>query len=730
MKNAAIRFLLCGLLILSAAGAARAWTAEPSSSEPEQAGLSGLDFGAMPLAFIPNKGQTAAEALFYARASRYTLWITEAGLVFDSCRDEGRARKRGMRPEAVPPAAGGRSVSELSFPGAALHPRIEPLESDGHRVRFFLGDDPSRWTAGLETSSGVIYRDLFRGVDLKVYGVEKEIEYDWIVNPGGRVRDIRFEYRGVGETRIEPDGSLRVRTAHGDLVHRKPLAYQTIEGRKIGVDVRFQALGGNRYGFRAGAHDRRYALVIDPVVLVSATYLGGRGRDGLSELALDKLGNIYITGDTTSPNFPVKNPIDGTLSGTGYDMFVTKMDPTAKKLIYSTYLGGSDWDSGSSIAVDATGAAYVGGWTKSADFPVKSAFDPSFNGYYDGVFLKLNPAGDALVFSSFFGSRVPAADDGVGSIHVDGRGYIYIRGTTDRTNLPVKAGYDMTYNGGVDAFVAKFAPSGRSLVYSTYLGGSKDDYSFNMSVDAAGAVYVTGWTRSGNFPKKNAFQKVLKGGEDAFVAKLDPSGASLAFSTFVGGSKGEAGFAVRSDAAGNVYLAGRTESSDFPVLKAFDATWNGGETDGFLLKLVPTGKSLTFSTFLGGRMDDSIEEMIIDDKGYIYITCETESGNLPVKNAYASVMKGGSDGYLAKFYPTGKSLVFATFLGGSDYDDLGAIVLDRQGNIVGIGYTRSKDFPVKNAFDKTYGAESDGFVVRLAFSAGAGKRMKAAAGGR
>lgn len=723
-------FCVCGFLLATGAGPAFSRTASQTALSFRGAEAPVPDLSAIPLSFVPNGGQAAPEALFYARASRYTLWITKAGLVFDSWAERDRPRARGEKPRSGELPAGSRCVSELVFPGADPRVRVEALGSDGHRVRFLLGNDASRWTSGLEASRGVLYRGLFRGVDLKVYGVEKEIEYDWVVNPGGRVRDIRFEYRGAQATRLEADGSLVVRTAHGDLVHRRPVAYQEIAGRRIGVEVGFRPLGGNRYGFRAGAYDLGRPLVIDPVVLVSATYLGGRGYDSLSGLALDKLGCIYITGETKSPNFPVKNPIDGTLSGSGYDMIIVKMDPTAKRLIYSTYLGGSDWDSGSAIAVDASGAAYVGGWTKSSDFPVKNAFDPTFNGNYDGVFLKLTPAGDALVFSSYFGSRVPAADDGVGEIFVDGKGYIYLAGSTDHTDLPVKAGYDMTFNGGIDGFIAKLSPSGRSLVYSTYYGGSGDDYPFWMSVDASGAVYTTGWTRSGDFPRKNAFQKVLKGGEDAFVLKLNPSGTSLGFSTLIGGSKGDTGFVVRSDAAGNVYVGGRTESPDFPVLKAFDATWNGGETDGFLAKFAPTGKSLVFSTFLGGRGDDEIDDVVLDGKGYIYLTCETDSPNMPVKNAYASVMKGPADGYLAKFYPNGRSLVFATFIGGSDYDDLGAIALDAAGTIVGLGYTRSVDYPVKNAFDKTYAAEGDGVIVRLSYSAGAGKRTKAAVGGR
>lgn len=715
-------FCVCGFLLAAGAGPALAQPAPQAAFSFHGAEVPVPDFSAIPLSFIPNGGQAAPEALFYARASQYTLWITRAGLVFDSYQDGVRPGERGGKPWSGAPGAGSRSVSELVFPGADPRVRIEALGGDGHRVRFVLGSDPSRWISGLEASKGVLYRGLFRGVDLKVYGVEKEIEYDWIVNPGGRVRDIRFEYRGARATRLETDGSLVVRTAHGDLVHRRPVAYQEIAGRRVGVEARFLPLGGNRYGFRTGAYDLRRPLVIDPVVLVSASYLGGRGYDSLSGLALDRLGNIYITGDTKSANFPVKNPVDGTLSGSGYDMIIVKMDPTAKRLVYSTYLGGSDWDSGSAITVDATGAAYVGGWTKSRDFPVKNAFDPTFNGNYDGVFLKLSPAGDALVFSSYFGSRVPAADDGIGEISVDGKGYIYLAGSTDKTNLPVRAGFDMTHNGGIDGFIAKLSPSGRSLVYSTYYGGSGDDYPFWMSVDASGAVYTTGWTRSGNFPKKNAFQKALKGGEDAFVLKLNPSGTSLGFSTLLGGSKGDTGFVVRTDAAGNVYVGGRTESPDFPVLKAFDATWNGGDYDGFLAKLAPTGKSLVFSTFLGGRGDDEIGDVILDGKGYIYLTCETDSRNIPVKNAYSSVMKGGSDGYLAKLSPNGRSLVFGTFIGGSDYDSLDEIAQDAAGTIVALGYTRSVNFPVKNAFDKTYAAEGDGVVVRLSYSAGAGSR--------
>lgn len=683
------------------------------------------DFGSVPLYFIPNRGQAGTPAAYYARASRYTLWLTKTGLVFDSSRPLGKpgsdARADGGSGRASR-TTWDRDVSELIFPGANQRPLIEAIDVSEHHVNLFLGSDPSGWRTGLATSRAVLYKDLFKNTDLKVYGVEKEIEYDWIVKPGGEVADIRFEYRGVLGTSLEPDGSLRVRTRFGDLIHRKPEAYQTIAGRRQDVDVRFGSLGDNRYQFIAGDYDPSQALVIDPVVLVSSTYLGGAKRDVGHGLALDGAGNIYITGDTQSSNFPTKNALDPTLSGSGRDMIIAKMSASGKSLVYSTYLGGSDWDSGDSIVVDATGAAYIAGWTMSSNFPVQKAFDPTFNGNYDGVFLKLNPAGDALVFSSYLGAKNTKSSDSCNTILLDGQGNIYLTGTTDGPDFPVKAGYDMTWNGKTDTFIAKFAASGRSLIYSTYLGGAADDYVAGMAVDSQGAVAVPGWTASPNFPKKYSYQKTIKGERDVFVTKLNPGGTTLAYSTVFGGSDSDRPSDVKLDGSGNAFIVGSTESKDFPVLKAFDPSWNGGDGDGFLTKIGPTGKEFVFSTYLGGNGEDEAESVALDGQGNICVLSTVASSNMPVKNAYDNNLSGDEDAHLAKFAPSGKSLVFATYFGGSKEDSGSQLALDGAGNIYVLGATNSLDLSIKNAFDKTFNGEWDIYVAKLSEGSAAAAR--------
>jgi hypothetical protein len=715
MNKAAIVVCVCALGLFSMDAAPGPGTPAPGLARPAQAGPVPVpDFGRVPLSFIPNGGQVDAEAVFYARASRYTLWMTEGGLVFDASRTVGTENPRPGEPRGR--RDGGRrerDVTTLAFPGADPSPAIEAVDVAGSKVSVLRGSDPARWTTGLAASNAVLYKDLFPGIDLKVYGVEREVEYDWIVNPGADVADIRFEYRDVLGTTIDPVGSLRVRTRFGDLVHRAPAAYQIVDGEKVRVEARFLALGGDRYGFAAGAFNASRPLVIDPVILVSSTYLGGKNFDSLHAMALDAEGNVYITGDTQSPDFPTKNAIDDSLSGVGYDMVVAKMAASGKSLVYSTYLGGSDWDSGSSIAVDATGAAYVAGWTKSKNFPVVKAFDSSFNGNYDGVFLKLNPAGDALVFSSFLGPQNPNGYEGCNAILLDKQGNIYLTGDTDQAGFPVKAGYDMTYNGGGDVFISKFAPSGRSLIYSTYFGGGGQDYPTGLAVDAQGAVVITGFTTSRDFPKKNSYKKTIDGFNDAFVAKLNPAGTALVYSTVFGGSERDRPSDVQIDGKGYAYVTGVTESSDFPVLNAFDSTYAGGEGDAFLTKIAPTGKPFVFSTFLGGAGEDEGESVAVDATGSIYVLSTTASAGMPVKGAYDQTLGGESDAHLAKFAPSGRSLVFATFLGGSDEDWGSQVRLDGRGWIAIIGGTKSRDFPVRSAFDKTLNGDYDGFVVRM-----------------
>ena len=410
------------------------------------------DSAGVPLYFIPNLGREKEQAPFYAKTPHYTLWLTKQGLVFDASRRIGSDQTQSSdRRDREADALWARETTRLVFPGAAADLKAEAGERSDYRVNYFKGNDPDRWLREVAAAKSVIYRNLFRNIDLKIYGVERGIEYDWIIRPEGVADDIRFEYQDVLETLLDADGHLEVRTRFGSFVHSRPDCYQVIDGCRVGVAAQFQPAGLNAYGFKVGSYDGRYPLVIDPIVLVYSTYLGGSDYEFGHAIAVDKTGCAYVTGHTVSTNFLVKNAEDGTHNGY-YDVFVTKLAADGNALDYSTFLGGSDFDIAFGIAVDSKGCAYVTGCTKSKDFPLAKPFDKSIGG-------------------------------------------------------------------GADAFVLKLSAEGSVLVYSTYIGGDQEDSGSDIALDGSKAAFVVGETFSADFPLKNALDSIIVGRE-AFVTKI------------------------------------------------------------------------------------------------------------------------------------------------------------------------------------------------------------------
>ena len=349
------------------------------------------DFSKLPLYFIPNVGQMDEAARFYTRASSYTLWITGDGLIFDKTRKKGRSDKRTIvnKIDRCGKTEYERDVSRLRFIGAEKDLKIIAGETTEHRVNYFIGNDRSKWHTNIRTSSSVMYKGIYRNVDLKIYGAEKQIEYDWIVHPGGDISDIEFMYDNVELVRISEDGNLVVHTDFGNMIHKKPVAYQMIEEKRIDVKVIYQKLEEGSYGFISESYDKKLDLIIDPVVLDYSTYLGGNDTDiGLLGIAVDASGAAYVAGMTSSSNFPTANPYQGTNQGTG-DAFVTKLSPAGDSLTYSTYLGGSAYDIGYGITVDASGAAYVAGMTGSSNFPTANPYQGTYQGNEDAFVTKL-----------------------------------------------------------------------------------------------------------------------------------------------------------------------------------------------------------------------------------------------------------------------------------------------------------------------------------------------------
>jgi hypothetical protein len=383
--------------------------------------------------------------------------------------------------------------------------------------------------------------------------------------------------------------------------------------------------------------------------LVYSTYLGGSGGDTGSDIAVDGAGNAYVTGVTDSADFPLASPIDGVLgdgSGTYGDVFVAKINATGMGLIYSTYLGGSYADYGTSIALDPSGNAYVTGDTYSPDFPLVSPIDgicgscPSNN---EAFVTKINAGGTALVYSTYLGGSSGESSYG---ITVDVSGNAYVTGVTFSVDFPLASPLQTT--GSV--FVTKINAGGTGVFYSTRLGGTGYEEGRGITADGAGNAYVTGSTTSSDFPLVSPLDGTLGGVVDAFVTKINPSGTSIIYSTFLGGSDADYSSDIAVDASGNVYVAGETLSTDFPLVSAFDGSYDStfGCSEAFVTKINPTGTALVYSTYLGGNFNDAISRIALDTIGNAYVTGYTVSTDFPLYSPIDVDRTGIPDSFVAK----------------------------------------------------------------------------------
>jgi hypothetical protein len=545
-------------------------------------------YGKLPLYFVENKGQLDSKVRFYVKTSGQTLYFTDEGIVFDLFRREKDTEKvmdgaeNGHQTSGVKTE---RLVFNLAFENAQQAISIEGLGRRGARINYFVGNDKNKWKTGSPTFKGVVYKGVYVGIDLKVYGNGKDIEYEFIVTPGGNPDDILLTYNGIEGLATNGEGELLIATAFGELKETKPYIYQEVEGERV-VDGNFEILspagqtqpGKFSYRFQVASYDPAYPLIIDPTLSYS-TYLGGSDDDSGNGIAIDGSGNAYVTGNTYSTNFPTKNPYQGTKSG-GSDVFITKLSSSGNTLSYSTYLGGSSGDYGQGIAVDGSGNAYITGNTDSTNFPTKNPYQGYIEGLSDVFITKLSSSGNTLSYSTYLGGI--SGDYGYG-IAVDGSGNAYVTGYTYSTNFPTKNPYQIANSGSHDVFITKLSSSGNTLSYSTYLGGSNHDYGRGIAVDGSGNAYITGNTDSTNFPTKNPYQGNLSGPYDAFITKLSSSGSAF-YSTYLGGSDDDSGNGIAIDGSGSAYVTGETTSTNFPMKNPYQIA-NSGLYDAFVTKL-------------------------------------------------------------------------------------------------------------------------------------------------
>jgi hypothetical protein len=659
-----------------------------------------------PLAFEANEGQWLPDIRFAARGKSGSVVLHPDGATF--VRDSAALR--------------------MTFAGITTRAHMRGVKLLPQRSNYFVGNDPSAWRAGIRAFSSVLYENIYPGIDALFHSSESgELEYDFIVRPGSDPGGIRLRFDGASVTTRR--GELMMRVANQTIRMKPPAIYQTTKQGRRTIHGRYQIRSDRSVGFVVGAYDRSNALVIDPVVLGFSTFLGGTDSESATGIAVDADRNTYIVGSTSSSNFPVKGGLRDMIAG-GRDAFVVKLNPAGDQVVFSTFLGGSSDESPSpAIAIDSRGGIYVAGSTASLDFPTtEGAPQRSFGGgASDAYAVKLSSDGSRLLFSTYLGGE---AGDPVNGLAVDPLRDIYIGGSTFSAGFPVTPAAPQTSRRGPrDAYVAKLRVEPPSLVYATYIGGSDEDFGLKLAVDATGAAYLTGKTFSTDYPTTpGAFQRTFGGAGtgsqrdgDVIVTKIDPSGSSLAYSTYVGGLSGEIGTSIAVDSTGAAYITGLTYSRNFPTTAgSVQPQHAGGDADNFVTKLSPEGDRVVFSTFLGGDNSEQANAIAVDASGNVHVSGTTSASNFPTTtDALSRARKGANDGFVSIISGDGSQLLYSTLLGGTapsggPQDNLWTVAVDSAGNTYVGGQTRSADFPVTTgALQATYSGLDDAYIVKF-----------------
>jgi hypothetical protein len=606
-------------------------------------------------AFTENRGQLKNdEVRFYDQWG--FVWFTDEGVWFDikeydEPMDLGYLNPMGilMEPE---PMGYKRVIIKQEFVGAN---QVRPVgrERCCWNSNYFYGNDSSKWKTEVPNYREIYYENLYNGIDLRYYTNENGLKYDFIIYPGADPKNIRIKLHGSDDLMLDKSENLIVKTRFGNIVDSGLNIYQNINGFKDRIKGRFQIYNNSEYGFDLlDSYQPQYVLVIDP--------------------------NI--------------------------------------KLEYSSFIGGTGYETGLKLAVRDNGNLIVSGITLSVDFPTTpGVFDNIFNGSLndnDGFILKLNHNGSSLLFSTFIGGD---SNDAIGGIAIDNSGNIYANGYTNSNDFPTTASaFGTTHNGGFwDAFVLKLYQNGSKLIYSTYIGGKDGDQGFGITIDTSGNAYITGTTVSADFPTTpgpfNSTVNLL----DVFVVKFNQNGSDIIYSSIIGGNSSETPYEITIDTFKNIYITGLTNSTDLPITpKAYCQKHNGG-WDAFVFKLDVNGTALVYSTFLGGSDFEDGLSIALDLAGNAHIFGRTSSADFPTTNtAIDRTLNGSNDMFITKLNSTGSGLIFSTFLGGTNLESGGKIILDKLGNIYVTGVTDSIDFPLtQDAFDSSLEGSYDGFLV-------------------
>jgi len=705
--------------------------------------------------FISNRGQTNKDVKFYANTFGGTVFVTHDGEIVYSLpvsAMSGHQNNEKMVEKNM-------QSSNIVLKEKLIDCNIDKIQGESAavtKVSYLKGTDSSKWINNITTYDVVSLGEVYDDIRLKLKAYGNNVEKLFYVGPNAKPETINIHLEGAGNLRINDSGELEVGTERGLVKFTAPVAYQEIDGQRLRVEVAYNISSDSEYSFLVGDYDRSRELVIDPMLastflggteyddagsiaidsrgnvyivgvttssdfpstvdgnnspqtgdvfiskltsdlttLISATYFGGNNYDFALSIAIDKDDNVFIAGESSSPDFPATNGAYKKTCGTDEecnpyaesggiyrhgDIFISKLSNDLSMLLASTFIGGSNGEHCESIAIDATGNIYITGMTFSADYPVtENAYDLTCGTdgncnpgdeighiyYVPSIFIsKLDSDLTTLIASTFFaGSKT----DIVYSLALDSGGNVYISGETNSIDFPTTPrAYSETYNGGIrDAFISVFSSDLTTLLFSTYIGGSDpmgSEEAMSIALDSNGAIYVTGVTSSYDFPTTtDAFNTSYDGTfTSAFISKLSGDLTTMHASTFLNWNNNDAAYLIGLDSNGSVYVAGRTHSTDFPgrITPVQKKSWDSPRPNIFISKLDNNLNNLVSSTCFGGfsgpnkytSAAERVAALAIDSKGDLYVTGSTNSPKFPVtKNSYDMSHNGNIDLFVTKF---------------------------------------------------------------------------------
>jgi hypothetical protein len=612
--------------------------------------------------FTENRGQVGNDSVRYYIQGK-GVWFLDDSVVFEirESINENEVQRDpydSFNPEVEPEIPKPRKsvVLRLNFEGCN---EVEPkgIEQLPHRNNYFYGNDSSKWCTNVPNYQELIYENIYDNIDLRYYSTDRGLKYDFIVRPGGDPSSIILNYQGAKDLKLDEKNNLIIQTSLGKIVDSELFIYQNINNYNNKIEGNFKIIKLWTCGFEIkGEYDYHNDLIIDP--LVYSTFIGGTepfAYDSSGDIAIDQIGNAYVVGGTNSASFPTTPGAYNTVLNGTSDAYILKLNPSGSSLLYSTFIGGSYEESAHEIEIDEYGNAIIVGFTKSSGFP-----------------------------------------------------------TTLGT-------YDNSYNGEKDIYLLKLNLTGSNLLYSTFIGGSDDEDGYNMVIDINCSAYITGYTRSTDFPTTSgSFDETFQGGlSDAFILKFNFSSPTLSYSTFVGSGASDQGIDIKVDHNGNAIVtgsAGDDPANKFPTTPGTYDTTHNHNTDVFLLKLNQTGSGIIFSTLVGGSSFDNGISLAIDSYSNYYIAGWTASIDFPTTpNAYNTTYDS-NEFFIIKLNSNCSSLLFSTFVGGSNVDGKYAkIILDNSGNPTIMGTTESLDFPTTlNGYDTSFnGGTTDVVFFKL-----------------